>query len=253
MAELTFIKLFVDYLDAIEPLGDAERGRLFTALLVYTRTGEAPQLGGNERFLFPMMRAQIDRDKAEFEENAESYHKAKSEAGRLGGLAKAGKRKQGLANVAECSKAGKGWQSLANVAKDKEEDKEEDKEKGTGAAGAPLSPPDWEEYRQAFLQECPSLPKPVPAAEWSEARTRALRAKGLSLAGWREACARVEASDFLTGRETGKRWCSLDWLLKPANWQKLVEGNYDNPQHTGKSYDIDELMRYSSLDLPDDM
>lgn len=26
MADMTYIKLFVDYLDAIEPLGDAERG-----------------------------------------------------------------------------------------------------------------------------------------------------------------------------------------------------------------------------------
>lgn len=62
--ELTYIKVFVDYLDAIELLGDAERGRLFTALLEYGRTGVAPQLGGNERFLFPMMRAQIDREKS---------------------------------------------------------------------------------------------------------------------------------------------------------------------------------------------
>ena len=48
---MTYIKLFVDYLDAIEPLGDAERGRLFTALLDYARTGEAPRLSGNERFI----------------------------------------------------------------------------------------------------------------------------------------------------------------------------------------------------------
>ncbi len=60
---ITYIKLFVDYLDAIEPLGDAERGRLFTALLQYARSGEVPQLCGNERFLFPMMRAQVDRDR----------------------------------------------------------------------------------------------------------------------------------------------------------------------------------------------
>ena len=53
---MIYIRLFLDYLEAIEPLGDAERGRLFTALLEYARTGEAPQLGGNERFLFPMMR-----------------------------------------------------------------------------------------------------------------------------------------------------------------------------------------------------
>lgn len=84
---MIYIKLFLDYLDAIEPLGDAERGRLFTALLQYARTGEAPQLGGNERFLFPMMRAQVDRDKAD----AAGLSEARSAAGKKGAEAKAGK------------------------------------------------------------------------------------------------------------------------------------------------------------------
>ena len=84
MADMTYIKLFIDYLDAIEPLGDAERGRLFTSLLIYARTGEAPQLGGNERFLFPMMRAQIDRDNSAMD----SLSDARSEAGRKGAEAK---------------------------------------------------------------------------------------------------------------------------------------------------------------------
>ena len=50
------------YLDAMEELNDAERGRLFTALLIYSSTGEAPELRGNERFVFPSMKSQIDRD-----------------------------------------------------------------------------------------------------------------------------------------------------------------------------------------------
>ncbi len=54
------------YLKAIEPLNDAERGRLFTACLQYSMTGEAPELKGNERFVFPSMAAQIDRDKEKY-------------------------------------------------------------------------------------------------------------------------------------------------------------------------------------------
>lgn len=78
MTEVTYIKVFVDYLDAIEPLGDAERGRLFTSLLTYARTGEVPQLGGNERFLFPMMRAQIDRDVLSKDELSQKRREAAS-------------------------------------------------------------------------------------------------------------------------------------------------------------------------------
>lgn len=50
MADMTYIKLFIDYLDAIEPLGDAERGRLFTSLLIYARTAKPRSSAGTNGF-----------------------------------------------------------------------------------------------------------------------------------------------------------------------------------------------------------
>ena len=123
---MIYIKLFLDYLDAIEPLGDAERGRLFTALLQYARTGEAPQLGGNERFLFPMMRAQIDRDEAA----AEGLSESRSAAGKKGAQARASKARQ---NRQMPDLPGK-----ASYDKDKDEDKDKgkDKDEDSGTARA---------------------------------------------------------------------------------------------------------------------
>ena len=63
------MKYFVSYhsyLKSIEPLNDAECGRLYRACLIYSMTGEEPDLRGNERFLFPMMKAQIDMDKEKY-------------------------------------------------------------------------------------------------------------------------------------------------------------------------------------------
>ena len=117
MADVTYIKLFVDYLDAIEPLGDAERGRLFTSLLEYARSGEAPQLNGNERFLFPMMRAQIDRDNAAMAGKSEE----RSKAGKLGAEAK-----QANARFAKQNKQMPDL--LSKTSKDKDEDKDKDKD-----------------------------------------------------------------------------------------------------------------------------
>lgn len=117
MADMTYIKLFVDYLDAIEPLGDAERGRLFTSLLEYARTGEAPQLGGNERFLFPMMRAQIDRDNAAMAGLSE----ARSKAGKIGAEAK-----QANAGFARQNKQMPNLPSKSSYDKDKDKDKDKD-------------------------------------------------------------------------------------------------------------------------------
>lgn len=57
-----FFCAYHSYSKAIEPLNDSERGRLFTALLNYSEQGVEQELRGNERFIFPSMRAQIDRD-----------------------------------------------------------------------------------------------------------------------------------------------------------------------------------------------
>lgn len=114
--QMPYIKVFVDYLDAIEPLGDAERGRLFTSLLEYARSGEVPQLGGNERFIFPMMRAQIDRDRAEMAELSET----RSKAGKKGAEAK---------------------QANAKFAKQNEQMPDLPKTEKTEKESAPLCPP----------------------------------------------------------------------------------------------------------------
>lgn len=69
------IILRTDTLDALETLVDSERGRLFTALLSYARTGEAPRLTGSERHVFPLIRADIDRqrNKAAFDPNLTQF------------------------------------------------------------------------------------------------------------------------------------------------------------------------------------
>lgn len=118
---VTYIKVFVDWLDAIEPLGDAERGRLFTSLLEYARTGAVPQLNGNERFIFPMMRAQVARDIAQMEATSENRGKRK-------------KANEDLSNLSDKSNlSGKRTQE-----KDKDED--EDKDKDEDKEGSPPTP-----------------------------------------------------------------------------------------------------------------
>ena len=67
----TYIPFFLDDLDALEPLCEEERGRLFTALLQYGKTGELAELSGNEKFLFPMFKGRIDRFYKSYQETCE--------------------------------------------------------------------------------------------------------------------------------------------------------------------------------------
>lgn len=105
-------------MDAIQALGDAERGRLLTAMLEYSITGAAPQLGGNERYIFPLIKAQIDRDRDRYNskcaQNAESARKRTQ--------ANASERYQTQANGSEGSQdKGKGKGKGKGEGKDKDD------------------------------------------------------------------------------------------------------------------------------------
>jgi len=60
------------FLELIEPLRSAERGRLFTALLTYISTGVAPTLRKKEQFVFTIMRQQIDGDTEKYKSRYEA-------------------------------------------------------------------------------------------------------------------------------------------------------------------------------------
>ena len=67
------------------------------------------------------------------------------------------------------------------------------------------------------------------------------------LRNWQELCFRIRTSDFLMGRaERGAGHqnftVTFDWVLKPANMVKIMEGNYDNRAVVKSPMDIDDVM-----------
>ena len=71
MKEPTFICLYLDYLETLSPYTDAERGRLVTAMLEYATTGAVPEFQGNERFAWPLLQGQIERDRKKYQDRCE--------------------------------------------------------------------------------------------------------------------------------------------------------------------------------------
>ena len=88
----------------------------------------------------------------------------------------------------------------------------------------------YEKIRQAFIDLCPSLPAPKESAKWSGSRKRNVRARWKeypAIEFWEDYFSRVEESEFLSGRVT--RWrADFDWLMKPSNFEKVLEGKYSN-------------------------
>lgn len=64
------------------------------------------------------------------------------------------------------------------------------------------------------------------------------------LHGWDTLCGKIRASPFLRGRNQQGWRCDLDWILKPANLTKIMEGNYDERKPGNGVQDaIDDLRR----------
>ena len=113
---LEYVPVFWDWIEVTGELNDQEKGRLIDAMVMYSRGGDwQDRIKGNERYLFPAFRQQIERARAMSEK--------RSDAGATGGKqaqANASKTKQIQAN------ASKRKQTQANASKiaKKEEEKE---------------------------------------------------------------------------------------------------------------------------------
>ena len=102
---MKYLKVWTSFRDVIKNLNDEEKGRLFTAMLVYAETGEEPEnLHGNDFVIWPAAKQSIDL-------TAERNAKLRENASK-GGLAKAENQK--LANDS------KSYQSVANDSKDEQ-------------------------------------------------------------------------------------------------------------------------------------
>ena len=88
-----YVKAYFDWIEQTAALSDAERGRLFIAILEYARSGLDPKLDGREGILFPVFKATIDRDTQKSARLSENGAK-----GGRGNKATESKQKQNKAN-----------------------------------------------------------------------------------------------------------------------------------------------------------
>ena len=105
-----------------------------------------------------------------------------------------------------------------------------------GQGDPPVQPPEdkmpsppYKQIVDLYHQICVSLPK---LRELNPSRTQAIRNrwnKNPDIKHFLELFKRVEKSDFLTGK-TERPWlgCNFDWIMKLQNFNKILEGNYDN-------------------------
>ena len=91
----------------------------------------------------------------------------------------------------------------------------------------------YEKVKALFNSICMSYPQ---IKELSEGRKRSIAGhwkKGRDLDAFEDVFRRAEASPFLKGENDRKWRATFDWIIKPANWTKIAEGNYDDDGRDG--------------------
>ena len=235
----------------LESLPPEQLYEVFHAIIKY-------QNGEETNIKDPVIQAIFKMFKKQFEEDENKWGKERQQridAGRKGGKAKPTEYKECLAEVSEAKEClaplSKVKQTQANQAVMVEVEVEGNVEvedilppysppKG-GEADSSLrsesrqnigdyTPPkpertDYQGVLDAYHECCPSFPAVI---KLTETRKRAIKArlKDYGLEEIKRAFSLAGQSDFLKGSSGWQ--ASFDWLMKPANMTKVLEGNYAN-------------------------
>ena len=142
---MKYLKVWTDLRYNLKPFSDAEKGRLFDAMMEYAECGTEPDLRGNERFIWETVKAEIDRQR-------EAYKK-KCEVNRINGASR----------TQSHPVATNGPEPLQEHKTNKTEDKEK-REKNIGR----FTPPTVDEVR-AYCKERRNTVNPERFVAWYEA------------------------------------------------------------------------------------
>lgn len=231
-----------------------EAGDLIKAVCAFVQ-------GENVDLENPLVLAMFNFIKGQIEENTEAYRakcEKQAEYGRMGSAKRWGEKEKAIEenshpienNSYPISENGYPINSdRVEWHKDKDKDKDNKKDKDIppysppkgGEADSSLrsesrqnigdyTPPkpertDYQGVLDAYHECCPSFPAVI---KLTETRKRAIKArlKDYGLDEIKRAFSLAGQSDFLKGSSGWQ--ASFDWLMKPANMTKVLEGNYTN-------------------------
>ena len=188
-------------------------GELIQAICNYKLTGEINIMDPSVNAMFVMIKEQLDVDADNYQKTCEK----RKESGSKGGKQKVANAKQKVAKGSNCK------QNVADNDTDTDNDTDNDNDNKRKSA---------ERILEMYHTQCPSLPKVM---KLTGARIKAVNArlKEYSEDDIETAFIKAENSPFLRGEKS--EWkASFDWIMKPNNMPKILEGNYDDREQIKK-------------------
>ncbi len=241
---MQYLKIWTSFRDVIAPLTDEEAGRLFRMMLIYAETGEEPEkFDGNESFLFPVAKQQIDLTRDRYDKlranGAKGGRPPKHRAEEDGNQAKPNETKRNQTKPNE-TKRNQTKPNETSKEKNKNNSNDNSKYKSSnvsvkGKEDSSLREESQENNRggvadhllAAYAASCPHLSQ---LKRLTDLRREAAQdaVKDLTVAEMEKVFEMAGKSQFLNG-DNDRGWrADFDWLIKPENAIKVLEGRYSN-------------------------
>lgn len=221
---MEYLKIFTDYPKKLRSLSDSERGRLFVALLEYARTGEPQKLRGNEQVAFDFACVDIDIQRQKYDELC-----AKNKSNR---------------NSTTRDQPSPLVTTRDHSSEDKIKDEIKEKEFIT-SSGEDVCPTGVGRGDiKTIIEAWNSLNlNPIRDIKPNTTRRQLLngRLSNYSLSDVLQAIENVRCSEFLNGQNKNGWTATFDWFVKPTNFQKVLDGNYDNRRSPAATSTADRL------------
>ena len=242
-------KTFILYTDickgALKRMNAVQAGLLFNMIVDYADGSDVTSCKDFAvDMAFEIIRAAIETNNRSYEEICEK----RRESGRKGGLAKAikesknSKSKQMLtkqANANEIPNANEKAKPtymicndmICNEIKDTNVsyDNLNKEESNDSLSSCELDFARLLEFFNSQLKKNNSLIPSIKQLSDSRKKTLKARAREYGKEALVKVFRKAAISDFLNGKNDRSFTASFDWLLKPTNFPKVLEGNYDNP------------------------
>ena len=189
---MKYLKVFVDFVQDMSELSDAERGRLFTLMLEYAATGAVPSFKGNERFLWGTAAKMIDAQRSNYDtmcDRNRSNATSRSESQRV---------------------AASGSESHEEQEQEQEQDKEQEHNRKR------FAPPTVEEVR-AYCKERKNSVNPEQFVDFYSAK--GWRVGNQPMKDWKAAVRTWEQRD--KGKRTDKRFNGQNFDQKIVSMEGL--------------------------------
>ena len=253
----TFI-LQTDVCKGILAMLDNEKsGILFRLIVDYVSGDNKIPVDGEMRptgiqevdLAFALIRVGLDDNVRTYNEICER----RREYGRKGGLAKqanVSKSKQKQANANNSSKSKQNVANVANVSKssyndnnkepngsydiiyNKKKSSNEDSQKETDVS---FSPADLVVFFNSWMDEGNAMIPRIKSLSEQRKKCVGARIREYGKPALSTVIRKAAASDFLNGKNGRDFIATFDWLMKPTNFPKVLEGNYDNHEQQQKA------------------